>query len=70
MDKEDIEKLIDSLPKKIAKSITMKQSYYDKLMNSSFVLKTNNLKEGMLQQFDGLPVYIDDDIENDYEVNY
>ena len=36
MDKDDIEKIIDGLPSNIAKSITMKQTYFDKLTNSTY----------------------------------
>jgi len=71
MTEEDINNINEIISGKIAKSITMKKSYYDKIYFSSFVLKTHDKsKDGYFQKFDGIPVYIDDNIDKDFEFNY
>lgn len=56
---------------KIAKSITMKQSYYDKLTQSTFVFKTHDEEtNGYFKPFNGIPVIIDDNIQGDFEFQY
>jgi hypothetical protein len=57
---------------KLPKQIRMTTLYYEKMLNSRFVLKVNDEDNFItnLVPFNGLTVVIDDTLNKDYELDY